>query len=57
MSFITVLQVKVLRSISEIKRENVVIGQYVGNPEGSGSAKLSYRDDTGVPKGTVRTTC
>lgn len=30
---------------------NVVLGQYVGNPQGEGDAKLGYLDDPTVPKG------
>lgn len=42
-------KVKVLRCIPTIKREDLVIGQYVGNEEGEGQAKLGYRDDPTVP--------
>ena len=31
--------------------ENVVLGQYVGDPDGNGEAKLGYLDDPTVPKG------
>lgn len=43
---------KVLRSIRPIELENVVLGQYVGNPLGEGDAKLGYLDDETVPKGS-----
>ena len=33
--------------------ENVVIGQYIGNPDGEGEAKLGYLDDETVPKGEM----
>ena len=45
-------QVKVLRSISPIQVSDVVLGQYVGNPNGEGDAKLGYMDDETVPKGS-----
>lgn len=31
--------------------DNVVLGQYTGDPEGEGDAKLGYLDDPTVPKG------
>jgi hypothetical protein len=54
--FIIILQVKVLRSIDPIELEDTVLGQYVGNPEGEGDAKLGYLDDPTVPKGSVTPT-
>lgn len=33
-----------------------MLGQYVGNPEGDGDAKLGYLDDTTVPAGSVTPT-
>ena len=33
-----------------------MLGQYVGNPEGEGEAKLGYLDDKTVPKGSVTPT-
>ena len=50
------LKVKVLRSMPPITMENVVLGQYVGNPEGEGEAKVGYQDDPTVPKGSVTPT-
>ena len=44
---------KVLKCISDIALEHVVIGQYVGDPDGEGEAKLGYLDDETVPKGHV----
>ena len=41
-----------LKSIRPIRLEDVVLGQYVGNPLGQGDAKLSYLDDETVPKGS-----
>lgn len=43
-------KVKVLKCISDISMENVVIGQYVGDPDGEGEAKIGYLDDETVPK-------
>ena len=31
--------------------ENVILGQYVGNPEGEGDEKIGYLEDPTVPKG------
>lgn len=50
------LKVKVLRSIKTLEIDDVVLGQYVGNPEGDGEAKLSYLDDETVPKDSVTPT-
>ncbi len=50
-------KVKVLRSIPELKLEDVVLGQYVGNPNGrTDSEKLGYLDDPTVPKGSTTPT-
>ncbi|KAG1682371.1 Glucose-6-phosphate 1-dehydrogenase [Nymphon striatum] len=49
-------KVKVLKSVPEIKFTDVVLGQYSGNPEGEGDAKLGYMDDSTVPKGSVTPT-
>jgi len=35
---------------------DVVLGQYVGNPEGEGEAKIGYLDDPTVPAGSVTPT-
>ena len=40
-----------LRSIPEIKLEDIVIGQYVGNENGTGPEKEGYLDDKTVPPG------
>lgn len=45
-------QVKVLKCIPELNAENVVLGQYVGDPNGEGEAKLGYLDDPTVPMGS-----
>ena len=49
-------QVKVLRCISPLKLEDIVLGQYIGDPEGEGDAKLGYLDDPTVPEGSVTAT-
>lgn len=49
-------KVKVLRSIPEIKLDDCVLGQYVGNPNGQGQEKLGYLDDPTVPKGSITPT-
>ena len=49
-------QVKVLHSIKPIGLDDVVLGQYVGNPDGEGDAKEGYLDDPTVPKGSVTPT-
>ena len=45
-----------LRSISPIQRGDVVLGQYVGKPDGEGDATQGYLDDPTVPKGSVTPT-
>jgi len=49
-------KVKVLRCISPLKLEDIVLGQYIGDPEGEGDAKLGYLDDPTVPEGSVTAT-
>lgn len=43
-------KVKVLKCISPVTLDDVVLGQYEGNPDGEGQAKLGYLDDPTVPK-------
>lgn len=50
------LQVKVLKCISEVQASNVVLGQYVGNPNGEGEATKGYLDDPTVPRGSTTAT-
>jgi len=50
------IQVKVLKFIPAVLLENMVLGQYVGDPQGEGEAKLGYLDDPSVPKGSVTAT-
>ncbi|XP_030589209.1 glucose-6-phosphate 1-dehydrogenase isoform X2 [Archocentrus centrarchus] len=49
-------KVKVLKCIAPLSMSDVVLGQYVGDPEGEGDAKLSYLDDPTVPKGSTQAT-
>ncbi|XP_002735158.1 glucose-6-phosphate 1-dehydrogenase-like, partial [Saccoglossus kowalevskii] len=50
-------KVKVLKCMAEVKKENVVLGQYVGNPNGkTADSKLGYLDDPTVPKGSTTPT-
>lgn len=49
-------KVKVLKSISPLKMSDIVLGQYVGNPEGEGEEKKSYLEDPTVPKGSTTAT-
>lgn len=51
-----VLQVKVLKCIAPASMSDVVLGQYVGDPEGEGDAKLGYLDDPTVPTGSTQAT-
>ncbi|XP_064632147.1 glucose-6-phosphate 1-dehydrogenase-like isoform X2 [Lineus longissimus] len=47
-------KVKVLKCMPELKMENLVIGQYTGNPAGpSEDSRLGYLDDPTVPKGST----
>lgn len=45
-----------LKCIPPVSMSDVVLGQYVGNPEGEGDAKLGYLDDPTVPKGSTQAT-
>lgn len=49
-------KVKVLKCIDELKLEDMVLGQYVGDPDGDGDAKEGYLDDPTVPRGSVTPT-
>ncbi|KAK2495119.1 hypothetical protein MC885_017564 [Smutsia gigantea] len=49
-------KVKVLKCISEVQADNVVLGQYVGNPNGEGEATRGYLDDPTVPHGSTTAT-
>ena len=46
-----------LKSISPIPLDDVILGQYVGDPDAKdGDAKLGYLDDPTVPKGSITPT-
>nr|XP_002126015.1 glucose-6-phosphate 1-dehydrogenase-like [Ciona intestinalis] len=49
-------KVKVLKCIRPLKLDDLVLGQYVADPEGTGDAKEGYLDDPTVPKGSVTPT-
>uniref|UniRef100_A0A672U6M4 Glucose-6-phosphate 1-dehydrogenase n=1 Tax=Strigops habroptila TaxID=2489341 RepID=A0A672U6M4_STRHB len=49
-------KVKVLKCISPVVPEDVVLGQYVGNPEGPPEAHKGYLDDPTVPPGSTTAT-
>ncbi|GLV46699.1 Zwischenferment [Carabus blaptoides fortunei] len=49
-------KVKVLKGIKPLEESDVVLGQYVGNPDGEGDAKYGYLDDETVPKDSVTPT-
>ena len=42
--------------MSEMTLNDVVLGQYVGNPDGEEDAKLGYLDDPTVPQGSTTPT-
>ena len=45
---------KVLKAIKALTLDDVVLGQYVGNPDGKDAdSKLGYLDDKTVPKGKL----
>ncbi|XP_063529146.1 glucose-6-phosphate 1-dehydrogenase [Cydia strobilella] len=49
-------KVKVLRHIKPITMEDILVGQYVGNPDGKGEETLGYLDDPTVPKDSITPT-
>ena len=40
-----------MKSIQPPDTSNIVLGQYVGNPDGEGDEKMGYLDDPTVPDG------
>lgn len=49
-------QVKVLKRIAPVALTDVVLGQYVGDPQGESHARLGYHDDPTVPEGSCTPT-
>lgn len=49
-------KVKVLKSIQHLTLDDVVLGQYIGNPDGEGDEKFGYLDDKTVPSGSITPT-
>lgn len=50
-------KVKVLRAVKTLTLDDVVLGQYIGNPNANNNdMKLSYLDDPTVPKGSLTPT-
>uniref|UniRef100_A0A915E6N9 Glucose-6-phosphate 1-dehydrogenase n=1 Tax=Ditylenchus dipsaci TaxID=166011 RepID=A0A915E6N9_9BILA len=50
-------KVKVLKNIRPVELQDVILGQYVGNPEGEDEdARMSYLDDPTVPNDSVTPT-
>ena len=45
-----------LKSIKPLTIDDMVLGQYEGDPDGEGDAKEGYLDDPTVPKGSVTPT-
>lgn len=49
-------KVKVLKSIKSLTLDDMVLGQYVGNPDGEGEAQKGYLDDATVTPGSTTPT-
>ena len=47
-----ICQVKVLKCMEALQSKDVVLGQYVGDPNGEGDAQKGYLDDPTVPTGS-----
>ena len=45
-----------MKCISPLTLDDVVLGQYVGNPNGEGDAKVGYLEDPTVPKDSTTPT-
>ena len=45
-----------LKCVRVVKLDDVVLGQYVGNPDGEGEIKEGYLDDPTVPEGSKAAT-
>ena len=50
------MKVKVLKSIKPLTLDDMVLGQYTGDPDSEGDKKLGYLDDETVPKGSITPT-
>ena len=53
---VTAAKIGVLKAIQPVRMEDVVLGQYVGNPEGKLSQREGYLDDKTVPQGSKTST-
>ncbi|KAH9501566.1 glucose-6-phosphate 1-dehydrogenase [Dermatophagoides farinae] len=49
-------KVKVLRAMRTLSLDDIVLGQYIGNPNLDGEGRLSYRDDPTVPNESLTAT-
>lgn len=49
-------KVKVLRHIKPININDILVGQYIGNPEGKGEETIGYLEDPTVPKDSITPT-
>uniref|UniRef100_A0A8C6UDG4 Glucose-6-phosphate 1-dehydrogenase n=1 Tax=Neogobius melanostomus TaxID=47308 RepID=A0A8C6UDG4_9GOBI len=49
-------KVKVLKCVAPVSASDVVLGQYVGDPNGEGQAQFGYLDDPTVPAGSCTPT-
>ncbi|XP_045480937.1 glucose-6-phosphate 1-dehydrogenase-like [Harmonia axyridis] len=54
--FIRKAKYKVLSQIPEVELDNVVLGQYVGNPEGTEEERESYRDHLKIDEDSLTST-
>ncbi|XP_044748917.1 glucose-6-phosphate 1-dehydrogenase-like [Coccinella septempunctata] len=54
--FIRKAKLKLLSQVTEIKLDNVVLGQYVGNPEGTDEERESYREHLNIDEDTLTPT-
>lgn len=53
---IHMLQVKILKCIAPATMSDVVLGQYVGDPDGKDHSRLGYLDDPTTPEGSCTPT-
>ena len=45
-----------MKSISPLQLDDLILGQYVGDPNGTGEATQGYLDDPTVPKDSITPT-